>query len=140
MNEWYKNPTILIVGAVALVGGYVLLKNQGASSTPSSTGSTASNPSTNTTPVGGSYSYLDGSGVEHIIATDPNGNLNTYANVPPGDSSSLWGGYGGSNVATYGAAQSGQLGSYVGMMGGMFNPSWMGYSPYYAGTPAPATN
>jgi hypothetical protein len=119
MNEWYKNPTILIVGVVALVGGYILLKNQGASSTPSSTGSTASNASTNTTPVGGSYSYLDGSGIQHIIATDPNGNLNTYANTPPGT----------------GQPDSGQLGSYVGMMGLPYNMPWMGYSPSYASMP-----
>jgi hypothetical protein len=125
--EWYKNPTILIVGGVALVAGFILLRNQNTSSATPQVG-TSSNPqlsnlqTSGTTPVGQSYSYLDGSGIEHMVATDPYGNLTSYQTTSADAST---------------ADYSGQLSSYVGMMGSqpMFLNPYGGTTPYYSQVP-----
>lgn len=121
MNEdWYKNPTVLIVAGVAIFGGLILLRNQG------STGTGQQNVgnfdmSNLTTPVGQSYSYLDGSGIQHLVATDPNGNLTSYDTVPP-------------SIAT---PYAGELSSYVGSLShyGTGNSS-LGVTPPYAWNPS----
>lgn len=125
MENWLKNPTILIIGAVVLVGGYVLLKNNQGSATPQT--GTSSNPqlsnlgNSGQTPVGQSYSYLDGSGMQHLTATDPYGNLTSYQTMPP---------------SFYDPSTSGQLASYVGMMGSpMFMNPYGGTTPYYSQLP-----
>lgn len=114
MNDWYKNPTILIVAAVAAVAGFVLLRNK--SSTPSPQISNLGN--TGTTPVGQSYSYMDGSGVQHITATDPNGNLTSFASTQPG----------------FMNTDQSQMSTYVGGMSNvpLVNPYVMSGTPYYA--------
>ena len=123
-SEWYKNPTILIVGGIALFAGFILLRNQNSaapsqSATPTNLGQATtltSNGQTQTGPVGGTYSYLDGSGQEHIIATDPNGNLASYAALPPSTS----------------MPQAGQLSSAVGNMSGWgIVLPYGGTTPYY---------
>lgn len=102
------------IGGVGLVAAFVLLRNKNTTTT-----STTNTQTTTTTPVGQSYSYLDGSGMQHLTATDPNGNLTYYQTLPPGTSMD----------------QTGQIASYVGLMGHNTNvPAMMGYTPYYAGT------
>jgi hypothetical protein len=75
-GNWYTQPKFLMLGGVGVVVIFLLMRNKGSSQT-------APVASTTTNPVGGSYSYLDGSGIQHIIATDPQGNLTSYASVPP---------------------------------------------------------
>jgi hypothetical protein len=125
MEDWYKNPTVLIVAGVAIFGAIILLRNQNSSgsSTSSSTSPQIADPLANpgssaTTPVGQSYTYLDGSGIQHIITTDPQGNLSNYASVQP----------------QYTTAQQGQISSVVGSMSGipLVNPYVMSGTPYYA--------
>lgn len=124
MDEWYKNPTILIVAGVGVLAGFILLRNQKAQ--PSTTSNTQqpvsqNNPQNITAQamnggvIGGSYSYLDGTGMQHIVATDPYGNLVGYNNMPP----------------SVGNPQPGELSGYVGAMG---TSPYM-TSSYGAGTP-----
>ena len=123
-QEWYKDPKILIIGGVAIFGMVILLRNQNnttSSTSPGITSQTTDPTAMNTgnNAIGGTYSYLDGSGVQHIIATDPNGNLVNYAALPPDT----------------GNPQVGQLSSYVGSMGmGTGAPAGGGlYYPYIYG-------
>jgi len=121
--DWFKNPTVLIVGGIGVVVVYFLMKNNSSSSTqtanaPSTTSSTQGDL-TNTVPVGQSYSYLDGSGYQHIAATDPYGNLIGYNSLPPDTSN----------------PQPNQLSSYVGSMSGQYLVMPYGYT-----TPPWATN
>ena len=107
------NPKILIIGGVGLVVVFFLMRNNSSSS--------ASTPPPNTNavtqPVGGSYSYLDGSGYQHITATDPNGQLVGYSSLPPDTSN----------------PQPNQLATYVGSMSGQYLvPPYGGTTPYYA--------
>jgi hypothetical protein len=121
MNEWWKDPKFLMIGGVAIFAGFILLRNQNASTanTTNPNQFPTTNPANNTTPVGQSYSYLDGTGMQHLVATDPNGQLTSYQSVSPQDPS-----------------QTGQLGSYVGMMGNpMFVNPYGGWSPYYSQLP-----
>lgn len=126
----FKDPKLLILGGVALVAGYFILKNNQSSSSGSTTAGTSAltNQPTdtgNTTmlnsagePIGGSYTYLDGSGVQHIIATDPNGNLVSY----------------GADQPAYSSPSSGQLSTYAGYSGSLANGTpWLyGGSPNYS--------
>lgn len=115
MNDWYKNPTILLMAGAGVLVVFVLSRNKKAAST--STTSSDQGDITNTGPVGGSYSYLDGSGMQHIVATDPNGNLVGYSNLPPDTSN----------------PEPNQLSSYVGSMSGQYLvPPYGGNTPYYA--------
>jgi len=118
MRDWLTNPTILIVGAVGVFAAIILLRNQQSSSTPTTSGTVTSlGESASTTPVGQSYQYLDGNGMQHIIATDPNGNLVGYNSLPPGTS----------------MPQTGQMASYVGSMSGQYLvPPYGGSTPYYS--------
>lgn len=123
--DFLKNPTVLIVGAVAVIAGFILLRNQGSSTNASTTSNnTGSSPvqqgsggATTTNAQGGTYSYMDGSGLQHIIATDPQGNLVGYASTQP----------------QFGATQS-QLPTYIGGMSGvpLVNPYVMSGTPYYS--------
>jgi|SRR5215469_797513 len=132
--EFLKNPLVLIgAGGVVLV--LFLMKNQGSSQNPTTAGnlsspnttgaqtpdvsSLSSNGQTAVNALGGTYSYLDGTGVQHIIATDPYGNLVGYSSLPPGTSN----------------PQPGQLSSSIGMMGGGYYlfPPYGGYTnPIYS--------
>lgn len=120
-----KDPKLLAIGAVALVAGYVLLKNKGSTSgsvTPVDTSggaTTGSTAETGNNAIGGTYTYLDGSGVQHIIATDPQGNLTSYAAEQP----------------SFSSPSQGQLSTYSGYQGTFNNSQWM-----YGGSPAYATN
>lgn len=125
-KELLSNPTVLIVGAVVIVAGIVLLRGQSSSPNTSQTSTTggtspidpSSSGATTTNAQGGTYSYLDGSGMEHIIATDPNGNLVSYAATPP-------------NFTTTGS----DVGSYAGSLSGassLVNPYVMSGTPYYS--------
>lgn len=124
----FKDPKLLILGGVALVAGFFILKNnQGSSAsspTPVDTSGNATTGSTsetgNTTELGGAYTYLDGSGVQHIIATDPNGNLVSY----------------GADQPAFSSPSSGQLSTYTGYMGNISNGTpWL-----YGGSPNYSTN
>jgi hypothetical protein len=116
MNNWLTNPTVLIVGAVGVVAAFILMRNKGSSTTTTTT-STQGDITNMTNPVGGSYSYLDGSGMQHITATDPYGNLIGYSNIPPGTSE----------------PQSSQLSTYAGSMSGQYLVAPYGAtSPYYS--------
>jgi hypothetical protein len=107
----FKSPTVLIVGGIGVIAVFLLMRNNSSSST-SNTSQTQG-----TTPVGGSYSYLDGTGMQHITATDPNGNLVGYSNLPPDTSN----------------PQPNQLSSYVGSMSGQYLVSpYGGTTPYYS--------
>jgi hypothetical protein len=128
MEDWYKNPIFLVVGGVGIFAAFILLRNQnGSNTTPpvSSLGDSAAtsplDPSqTAMNPVGGSYSYLDGSGMQHIVATDPYGNLVGYSNLPPSTS----------------MPQTNQLSSYVGSMGGQYLVTpYGGTTPSYSMAP-----
>ncbi|HEY7419299.1 MAG TPA: hypothetical protein VH593_29215 [Ktedonobacteraceae bacterium] len=130
MNEWYKNPVFLIGGAAAIFVAVILLRNQNAtpstSTQPTATTGQFGVPTNNLTqsttsqglnPVGGSYSYLDGTGMQHIIATDPYGNLVGYSNLPPGTSQ----------------PQPNELSSYIGSMSGQYLVQpWGSTTPIYA--------
>lgn len=112
MNEWYKDPKILIIAGVALFGGFILLRNQNSGSVQPSSSSQGT-----TTPVGGSYTYLDGSGIQHMVMTDPNGNLVSYNTTSPNP-------------------QSNQLSTYTGMMSPyMYSQPYGGNTPYYSQLP-----
>lgn len=113
MNEWYKNPTILIVAGVGIFAAVILMRNQNSSTSATNTSQQTSTDTT-TTPVGQSYTYLDGSGVQHIIATDPNGAITQYAAVPPSTSTPY----------------AGEMSSYVGSWG-LPMPSWTPPSSAY---------
>lgn len=117
MNDWYKNPIILIVAGVGVFAAYIIM-NKGSSATPAQTqDQTQSQQPQQTGVVGGSYQYLDGQGLQHITATDPYGNLVGYSNLPPDMMN----------------PQIGQLSSYVGTMSGQYlvNP-YGGTTPMYA--------
>ena len=123
----YKSPTFLIVAGVGLVAAFILLRNKGSSAAPQSTTTSTTgditntnSPQTDVNPVGGSYSYLDGSGMQHIIATDPYGNLVGYSNLPP----------------DIGNPQANELANYVGSMSGnyLLQP-YGGTTPYYSTAP-----
>jgi|SRR5215471_2134150 len=131
MKDWLTSPTALIVGAVGIFAAIILMRNQNQSTTAGTVsslgGSAATSPTSGATdsgnPIGGTYQYLDGTGAQHIIATDPNGYLVGYSNLPPGTS----------------MPQTNQMASYVGSMSGQYLvPPWGGSSPYYsmAGYPA----
>lgn len=121
-----KDPKVLILGGVALVAGFFILKNnQGSSSSGSVTpvdtsgnATTGSTAETGNAVIGGAYSYLDGSGVQHIIATDPNGNLISY----------------GAEQPAFSSPSSGQLSTYTGYGGTIMNGTpWLyGGSPNYS--------
>jgi len=130
MDEWYKDPKILIIGGVAIFGAIILLKPKNSGTAPTaSPGITAPNITTGVdlsqtgqNPLGAGYSFMDGSGMQHIMATDPYGNLITYASEPPQAYSSdpmgpqmSWPSY----------AAGGMSGQYV------VNP-YGGTSPYYS--------
>ena len=122
--DFLKNPMVLIVGAVGIFAAVILLRNQPTSNNQiQSQGTQSQNLDPNATavnPVGGTYSYLDGTGYEHIIAMDPYGNLIGYSNLPPGTSQ----------------PQSGQMASYVSSMSGQYLVSPYGYTtPPYATPP-----
>lgn len=117
--DFLKNPTILIVGAVALVAGYVLLQNKGKSSTGAVTNPGQSVATDPTMASSSNYTWLDGSGVEHVIATSPNGDMNTYA----------------SDSAAYDPyLYAGQLSSYNWASGIYTNP-YGGHTPPYSQVP-----
>jgi len=123
----FKNPIFLIVLGVGGFAAYILLKDQGTPTTAQQAqpmnsplnpqGNINNSPDMAINPVGGSYSYMDGSGAQHIIATDPYGNLVGYSNLPPDTSQ----------------PQTNQMASYVGGMSGQYLvPPWGSTSPYYS--------
>jgi len=115
--DWLKNPTILIMGGLGVVVVFLLFRNKDSGTQDTTT--------TNTRPVGGSYSYLDGSGYQHLTATDPNGNLVGYSSLPPDTSN----------------PQPNQLSSYVGSMSGQYLvPPYGGTTPPWAMNWAYMTN
>lgn len=74
MNEdFFKNPTVLIIGGVALVAGFILLKGQGSAPSTTTAAQTTSQSTTPTSssPLGAYETYLDGSGAAHQEATGP---------------------------------------------------------------------
>src|SRR5215831_8773415 len=105
-----KDPKILGLGVVGLVVLFLLMRNKGGGSTVAP----QTDATTTTTPIGQSYSYLDGSGYEHLTATDPYGNLVNYSSIPP----------------SVGQPQTGQMPTYVGGMSGVST-----VSPYGGTTP-----
>ncbi|HEY1249250.1 MAG TPA: hypothetical protein VGE97_09700 [Nitrososphaera sp.] len=120
-SSWLTNPTVLVVGAVGIFAAIILMRNQQSSNTPTTSGTVTSlGNSAATNPVGGSYQYLDGSGFQHIIATDPNGNLVGYNSLPPGTS----------------MPETNQMSSYVGSMSGQYLVAPYGSTtPYYSISP-----
>lgn len=120
MNEWWKDPKILIIGGVAAFAGFILLRNQNSSSTPSQTNQTNNPQGQNTVPVGGSYTYLDGNGVQHMTMTDPYGAIQNYNTTAP----------------TPMFPQTNQLATYVGGMSPyMYSQPYGGTTPYYSQPP-----
>jgi hypothetical protein len=114
--DFLKDPKMLLLGGIGVIVVYLLMKNKGSTTSTSTT-----SDSNSTTPVGQSYSYLDGSGYQHITATDPNGNLVSYSSLPPDLSN----------------PQPNQLSTYAGSMSnqvpypyGGVTPPWA-LSPYY---------
>lgn len=115
--EWYKNPTILVVAGVGIFAAIILLRSQNTTQGPQISNLDTSGQ----TPVGGSYQYLDGNGVQHLIATDPNsGALNYYATMSP----------------PFPGASENELASYVGSMShGAYMQPYGGTTPYYSQLP-----
>lgn len=145
--EWYKNPTVLMIGGVGIFAAIILMRNQGQSGGSQNVGDL-------TTPVGQSYSFLDGSGIQHIIATDPNGNLVNYAAIPPsistpyaGELSSVVG-----SMSNYGSGSNYLGGPYTYLggpytggdsglgMGGTLNTGQGGVGGYSTGGGVPILN
>src|SRR5215831_13829962 len=111
--DWLKNPTILMLGGVGVLVVYILFRNK----TPPQSSVTSVGDSINTGPFAASNSYLDGNGVQHIVATDPYGNLDGYGSLPPDVNN----------------PQMGQLSSYAGLMSGQYLvPPYGGTTPYYS--------
>jgi hypothetical protein len=117
-QEWYTNPKILIGGGVALVAAFILLRK------PATTTQT---PEARTNPVGGTSTYLDGTGMQHIVATDPQGNLVGYNSLPPSTSVPQTG-----QLSTY----AGNMSTYAGSMAGVtLQQPYGGWTPpYYSQT------
>jgi len=123
--NYLTDPKILLLAGVGLVVVYLLMRNQGTTNNPNQFADTSvptnsltpQTASSGLNPVGGSYSYMDGTGMQHLIATDPYGNLVGYSNMPP-------------NI---GNPESGQLSSYVGSMSGQYLAQpYGGTTPYYS--------
>lgn len=121
----FKDPKLLILGGVALVAGFFILKNnqgstQGSPTSVDTSGNatTGSTAETGNSVIGGAYTYLDGSGIQHIVATDPNGNLVNY----------------GAEQPAFSSPSSGQLSTYTGYTGSIMNGTpWLyGGSPNYS--------
>lgn len=124
---WYSNPKILIVGGVAAFAAFILLRNQKPATTNSNQGAPSQQQMQQQNPIGGTYTYLDGDGMQHIIATDPQGNLVGYNSLPPNTSMPQ-----GGQLSTY----AGNMTSYAGSMSGAYlQQPYGGWTPpYYSQT------